>query len=196
MTLEAALERVVRDLDTHRARFALVGGLAVSARTEPRFTRDVDLAVSVAGDREAEELVRTLLGHGYRLLAQLEQDATRRLATVRLAPPPGDAVPGVVIDLLFASSGIEPEVVAAATPLEIFPGMVVPVATLSHLIALKVLARDDEHRPQDRGDLQQLLRAASRNELQEAHRELARIQSLGFHRHRDLLQAFEELLGS
>lgn len=31
------------------ADFALVGGIAVSARTEPRFTRDLDLAV--AGSR-------------------------------------------------------------------------------------------------------------------------------------------------
>jgi hypothetical protein len=41
-------------------RCALVGGLAVSARTEPRFTRDADLAVAVASDAEAESLIRAL----------------------------------------------------------------------------------------------------------------------------------------
>lgn len=40
--------------------FALVGGLAVSARTEPRFTRDADLAVALASDAEAEALIREL----------------------------------------------------------------------------------------------------------------------------------------
>ena len=38
----------------HRA-FALIGGLAVSARSEPRFTRDADFAVSVGSDAEAED---------------------------------------------------------------------------------------------------------------------------------------------
>jgi len=34
--------------------------LAVSVRTEPRLTRDADLAVLVADDRDAEALVRDL----------------------------------------------------------------------------------------------------------------------------------------
>jgi hypothetical protein len=35
------------------ARWALIGGLAVSTRIEPRFTRDIDLAVSVPDDASA-----------------------------------------------------------------------------------------------------------------------------------------------
>jgi hypothetical protein len=54
--------------------------------------------------------VRSLLADKYRLLASIEQEETGRLATVRLGSPP--AVSGdVVVDLLFASSGIEPEIV-------------------------------------------------------------------------------------
>lgn len=193
MTLQAALERTVRDLEELGAAHALIGGLAVSVRTEPRFTRDVDLAVAAAGDREAERVVNALLRRGYRMLAQLEQDATGRLATVRLAPP-GDAASGIVVDLLFASSGIEPAVVAAATPLEVFPGTIVPVATCAHLIAMKTLARDDERRPQDRADLVQLIRSARPAELEEARRELARIEKLGFHRNRDLVRALDDLI--
>jgi hypothetical protein len=41
-----------------RISWAMLGGLAVSIRTEPRFTRDVDLAVAVAADDEAERLAR------------------------------------------------------------------------------------------------------------------------------------------
>jgi hypothetical protein len=44
---------------------AVVGGIAVSARSEPRFTRDVDLAVAIDNDAEAEALVHALLGGGY-----------------------------------------------------------------------------------------------------------------------------------
>lgn len=45
--LEAALRRLAADLDLHRRQWALVGGFAVSAPTEPRFTRDIDAAVMV-----------------------------------------------------------------------------------------------------------------------------------------------------
>lgn len=49
-----ALRAIARDLDREGARWALVGGLAVSARTEPRFTRDLDVAVAVPDDGAAE----------------------------------------------------------------------------------------------------------------------------------------------
>jgi hypothetical protein len=49
--LEAALRRVADDLEKQGHRWALAGGFAVSARDEPRFTQDVDIAVSVDGDR-------------------------------------------------------------------------------------------------------------------------------------------------
>lgn len=42
MTIEAALRRTMAELSRATCPFALVGGLAVSARTEPRFTRDVE----------------------------------------------------------------------------------------------------------------------------------------------------------
>jgi hypothetical protein len=43
--LEAALRRMAADLERYGRRWALVGGFAVSARAEPRFTRDIDAAV-------------------------------------------------------------------------------------------------------------------------------------------------------
>ena len=54
----------------------------------------------------AEALSRELQGRGYQVLTVVEQTAQGRLATVRLQPP-GRSPRGVVIDLLFASSGIE-----------------------------------------------------------------------------------------
>lgn len=105
--LRSQLERVVRDasraLEQTDREWALVGGLAVSARAEPRFTRDVDLAVAVGGDAETEALVRELRNRGYEPLEIVEQEATGRLATVRFQPPGGEEH-GVVLDLLFASS--------------------------------------------------------------------------------------------
>ena len=58
-------------------------------------------------------LVLELHAVGYRVAALVEEEATRRLATIRLIPP-GERERGVVVDLLFASSGIEPEIDAGA----------------------------------------------------------------------------------
>jgi hypothetical protein len=85
---EAALRRIVSDLRALDRRFALVGGLAVSVRSEPRLTRDADLAVMVSGDADAEQLVRTLQAREWRVVAALEQEAAGRLATVRISAAP------------------------------------------------------------------------------------------------------------
>ncbi len=58
--LEAVVRRAVADLQAAGCRFALVGGLAVSARTEPRFTRDLEVAVAVEDERAAKQLVFAL----------------------------------------------------------------------------------------------------------------------------------------
>jgi hypothetical protein len=183
----------VSDLTACKARFALVGGLAVSARCDPRFTRDLDLAVAVASDAEAEGLVAALLGRGYRMLAQVEHEEVRKLATVRLAPPAADVEDGVVVDLLFASSGIEPEIVAEAEPLEVLPGLVVPVARVPHLIAVKILA-SEARRPQDLIDARQLLAVARGDEPSRARELLRLVEQRGYTRGKDLQRDLDALL--
>jgi Nucleotidyl transferase AbiEii toxin, Type IV TA system len=162
-----------------------VGGLAVSARVEPRFTRDIDLVVLVADDPDAERLIHDLQGRGYRIQAILEQQAAARLATVRLFAA-GEDEGGVAVDGLFASSGIEAEIVSGAEMLEVLPGLRIPVATTGHLIALKVLARDDTSRPMDRADLVALIRAAGPAEILRARASLDLIAARGFQRGKDL----------
>lgn len=188
--LEAAL-RLIADQLAHRGvAWAVIGGFAVSARTEPRFTRDVDIAV--ADDAAAEGLIRSLLADGYGLLATIEHDVTGRLATVRLASPfVGDAE--VVVDLLFASSGIESEIAQQAERMEIIPGLTLPVATTGHLIALKVLARDDEKRPRDAADLRNLVAVASGEDRRLAREAVQLIEARGFCRDRDLRDALDSL---
>lgn len=189
--LEAALRRATEDLATHGVRWALIGGFGVSARTEPRFTRDVDLTVAVDDDVAAEALVRSLMTDGYRLLATVDHLVAGRLATVRMASPVvGDT--DVVVGLLFASSGIESEIVAAAELVEIIPGLTLPIATTGHLIALKLLARDD-YRPQDSADLRLLAIAASKSDRDAARRAVELIEARGFSRERNLLAALESL---
>jgi hypothetical protein len=185
--LERALAAAIDGLE---AESALVGGIAVSARTEPRFTRDLDLAVAAHDDVMAEAIVRTLVGRGFRVTATVEQDAVGRLATVRLVAP-GESDSGVVVDLLFASSGIEPEIVQGAEPLEVFSGVIAPVASTGHLVALKLLARDDVSRPQDAADLRALLAMATPDDVVLARHSIELIARRGFARGRDLAAALE-----
>ncbi len=189
------VETVGADLRRLGFRWALVGGFAVSVRAEPRFTRDIDLAVAVRDDVDAETLVRELSGRGYRVLALVEHERAKRLATVRLTPP-GEVEGGVVVDLLFASSSLEPELVASADSLEVFPGVRVPVARVPHLIALKLLARDDDRRPQDRVDLRALLAVASSADIAEVRSLLALVSQRGFDRGKDLVADLDTLLAA
>ncbi|MEQ1910335.1 MAG: nucleotidyl transferase AbiEii/AbiGii toxin family protein [Vicinamibacterales bacterium] len=193
-SLEAALRRVTGELDDAHIPFALIGGLAVSVRTEPRFTRDADLAVALGTDAEAEALIYRLRSRGHGIEAIVEQEAVGRLATVRLTISSDSAAP--VVDLLFASSGIESEVVADAGAIDLLPQFTIRVARVGHLIALKVLSRDDEERPQDIVDLRALLRVASPSEIERARRSLALIAARGYHRGRDLASEINRILPS
>jgi predicted nucleotidyltransferase len=169
--------------------YALVGGFAVSVRTEPRFTRDIDLVVAVADDARAEEFVARILADGHELVANLEHEEAQRLATSRIRLREGQ-----MLDLLFASSGIEPEIADAADPLEVLPGVTVPVARVGHLLALKLLARDDDTRPQDASDIRRLIAVATADELALARSSVRLIGQRGFARGRDLEAALDEAL--
>jgi hypothetical protein len=146
----------------------------------------------VDDDEQAESLVRALQAHGYRVLALVEQEVSARIATVRLVSP--EAMDeGVALDLLFASSGIESEVIATADEMELFEGIRAAIASTASLIALKVLSRDDLTRPQDRMDLVALLAVASAEDVVEATRLLGLIQDRGFGRGRDLGALLDDL---
>ena len=125
--------------------------------------------------------------------SRVEQEAIGRLATVRLTR--SDVPPAPVVDLL-SSSGIEPEVVAEAEPLDLLPNLRMGIARTGHLIALKVLSRDDVTRPQDLVDLRALLRVATPGELARARRALTLIAARGYRRGRDLMAEMDTLAGS
>lgn len=183
------LERIARDvtswLSMNQIGFALVGGLAVSLRTIERFTKDIDLAIAVDSDTKAEQYVRELLQQYFRLESILEHSKHSRIATVRLVKD------DVLLDLLFASSGIENEVIASSTTAEIFEGLHLPVASLPGLLALKVLSVDPAKRPQDAVDIRNLLQESSMNDIRETVRLLNLISERGYNREKDLLAEFE-----
>jgi len=134
----------------------------------------------------AEDVVHRLGGRGYRPVEVLEQEYVERLSGVRLEHSGSD----VIIDLLFASSGIENEVVAGATRLEVLPKLSAPVATTGHLIALKILAG----RNQDLTDLGQLIPVASDGDLDTAREGVRLIRARGFNREQDVVADLDKLI--
>jgi hypothetical protein len=184
--VELAFRRAVADLSALKIRWALIGGLAISVRSVPRFTKDLDFAIAVASDSEAEDVVHRLGGRGYRPVEVLEQEYVQRLSGVRLEHGGSD----VIIALLFASSGIENEVVRSATRLEVLPRLSAPVATTGHLIALKILAG----RNQDLTDLGMLIPAASAQDLDMAREAVRLIQARGFNREQDVVADLDKLI--
>lgn len=191
--LLSALRQTARILDQRHQPWALVGGLAVSVRVEPRFTRDIDLVVAVADDADAEALVGDLQAAGFTLKVSLEQQALGRLAAVRVVPP-GQRQEGIVVDLLFASAGIEPEICRDAERVEIAPGLIVPVARAGHLVAMKVLALAPD-RPQDAIDLRALAAQLAPEERGRAVAAVARIEELGANRGKALGAELARWLG-
>jgi len=190
-----ALSAVANILGSADRHWALVGALAVSARTEPRFTRDVDVAVAIADDAEAEAVVRQFSAQGYSVFSIVEQAAMKRLATARLSrqPPAGEA--SVIVDLLFASSGIEPEVAQQAESIAILAGIEVPVARTGHLLALKVLSRSPE-RPQDSADITALMQVLDPVERDRAVDAARLIAARGFARGKSLEAEVAALVGT
>lgn len=164
-------------------KFAVIGGIAVSFRSVIRTTNDLDLAVVVNDDAEAESIVHSLMDLGYRPNIQLESDVTRRLSTVRMIST-GERE--IYIDLLFASSGIEREVVLGSDRIEIFQGLSLPVASRPALIALKVLSANPETRRRDIDDLQNLIEASNSDEVETARHLVNLIMERGYNRNKDL----------
>lgn len=187
------VRRAFADLRRFGARVALVGGLAVSVHTRPRMTKDVDISVAVAGDAEAEQIVRACLHAGYKHGAILEHESGR-LATVRLFVPESASRGEPDVDLLFATCGIENEIVAGARVLKLGTLGTVPVAGVGHLIAMKLLS-ESKTRLQDRIDLQALIAVASSSELDLAKAGANLIERRGFARGKRLLDVLAGFLG-
>ena len=184
----AALGQIASELGRLGKRFAIVGGFGISLRAEVRFTRDVDVAVEVRDDVEVEKLALELGARGYRVIALVEHDDAKRLATVRLRDPSG-----ITVDLLTASSGIEAEIVERSTEIVIEGIGPVPVAQAEELLAMKVLSMD-ARRLQDQIDALRLLEVNRDLDLQRVREDLRLIEMRGFGRRQDLAAKLDEVL--
>jgi len=192
ISLPELLTRAVVDLEDSGVQFAVVGGLAVGVYAEPRFTKDIDFAISSMSDADAEQLTASMFRRGYQLVSQLENKPDRRLRAVRLKLRSDDNCP--LVDLLFDASGIESEAVEYAEVTEVFPGVAAPVARPAELIAMKMLASDNKRRHFDHRDMAVLLDLANAETANIVRQRLELITDRGLNRGRDLVAEFDELL--
>lgn len=191
--VEALLKRIAADLNAADIPFAVVGGLAVGARAEPRFTADVDVALSVVDDTEAEKVISRIIHLGYRPIMELDQDAVGRLATMRLVAPSDKAFieeGRPIVDVICATCGIEQELVGDATIAPLFPGIQLPTATVPYLIAMKLLSESDQ-RMKDRWDLQSLFGVALADDVAMVPSLIDLMVQRGYGRDMDLPGKFE-----
>lgn len=188
--LELHSRRAIELLTGLGVRFAVVGGVAVSFQAVERLTKDLDLAIAVEDDLEAQKVVYEFSQLGYLTDDVFEQEDSKRMATVRMISPGANPM---FVDLLFASSGIENEIVNSAEEGRLFSNIIIRVATIPALIALKVLSAQ-ESRMRDIVDLQSLFEVAKPEDIIEARGLLDLITERGYNRDKDLQKTLDRYL--
>ncbi|WP_157975232.1 hypothetical protein [Glycomyces dulcitolivorans] len=159
--LERSYARLATAFDALEAPWALAGSLAVSARIEPVYMTHASVILSVKKEEIAHGILDGLEEMGLRLLSVTDQMSVKNwdhergvpadpanleiehhpnglVAGARLVDDTGDR--DLDVDLVFAASGIESEITAAAEELEILPGQTFSVARTGHLIAMTLLS--------------------------------------------------------
>jgi predicted nucleotidyltransferase len=146
---------------------ALIGGLAVSFRGQPRLTVDVDLVIR-ADVADALELARTLSDTPFEpLFADVDE-----VVTAAFILPLRHRETGIRLDVAVGMSGFEHDVIGRATAVDVC-GRSVPVAAVEDLLVMKALAG----RPQDEEDIRGLV--ATCGDTIDWHRCLAVAEALG-----------------
>ena len=123
----------------------VIGGFAVTVWGEPRFTRDLDVTVSVPAERLSESV--HLIASQFPSLAS---DPVKFVTETRVLPIMVESVP---VDLIFAALPYEEEAIARARPIKLKSGTV-PVCAPEDLILHKIVS----HRARDREDIEGVFR--------------------------------------
>ena len=159
---------------------------------EPRTTKDIDIVVSVPDEAQGDNLKDLLLTRGYTTPQILMHTTpTRRMGWRVLIPPSRET--SIPLDILVSVCGIENDIVAKSTAIEILPGLSLPVASLGHLIAMKVLSQNPFERLQDRVDLLALLGNATEQDRIVVEHSLNEIAHRGFAGERDLIAELRDI---
>ena len=147
-------------------------------------------------DDAGRDIIRSLLRASYGVQALIEQGAAGRLATRAARPAFDDPDRGRCVDLLFASSGIEREIVSPKRSYGVFARLPCTSKSYRPLACLKVLSRDDVRRPQRHVDLRALLQWLRVDEQSTVLTgSLPLIAARGYRRGKDLMAEWRALRG-
>jgi hypothetical protein len=150
--LHNALVDVTELLKARQFPYAVIGGLAVSLRGEPRVTADVDLVLGITIDA-AIDLIPSLKGTSLEPLFSGVEEVVQRAFILPLRHRPS----GVNVDLAIGLSGFERQALARAEAMNI-AGHDVMVATAEDLLIMKLIAG----RPRDQQDIEGIIAAQGR----------------------------------
>jgi hypothetical protein len=145
--LKETLVDAVKFLDAERVPYALIGGLAVSLRGQPRVTADVDLVI-LADVPRSLSLVQGLEQTKFKPLFDRISEVVERTFILPLR----HRTTNVKVDLALGLSGFEQQVLSRANRISI-AGVEIAVATAEDLLIMKLLAG----RPKDDQDIQGLV---------------------------------------
>lgn len=142
-----ALETTTEFLVGQEINYALIGGLAVSVRGEPRATLDVDAVLDCDVDRAL-----ALLGALRSSPLKPYFDGVEEVVRTGLLLPLEHIETGIRIDLSIGMSGFDKQVVANASRTSL-GGREIMVASSEYLVVMKQLAG----RPRDLDDIEGIL---------------------------------------
>lgn len=145
--LSSALHSLAEWLTWQEIPYVLIGGVAVSLLSKPRFTQDVDVAVSFDLDR-LEKLIASAAACG---LVPRRQDAVAFARRNRMLLLRHDAT-AISVDMSFIAMPFEEDMIASARVVEI-GGLQLRLPRPEDLIIMKAVA----HRPQDMVDVEHLI---------------------------------------
>ncbi|MBI5701266.1 hypothetical protein HZC34_05440 [Candidatus Saganbacteria bacterium] len=131
--------------------FALIGALAVSARSKPRATQDIDFLVSAENDFFSEIFPKTIkeMGYSYKIFKGTADDPIKGL--IRIFDKNDDEL----VDIIPVFWKWQEEMVNSASSIKLFENLSIPIALAEDLVVLKLKAGG----PQDLVDVQELLKA-------------------------------------
>jgi predicted nucleotidyltransferase len=158
--LLAVLRDLVAWLQARRVPGVVIGGLAASLLGRPRLTRDVDALVLVEEDNWAE-----FMAAGVEYGFSLRRDDALAFAREARVLLMRHQKSGIDVDIVFGSLPFEKKAVARANWLEL-GGVQAPLPLPEDLIIMKAVA----HRPQDLADIEAVLAAHPKLNLQRVRR--------------------------
>jgi len=124
-------------MDQQGWKFCFIGGLAVQAWSEPRYTKDVDLTL-LTGFGGEEAFIDVLLAHYTPRIAD-----ARGFALLNRVLLLQDSR-GLGIDIAMGAVPFEAEAVRRATLVEAFPGVKLRFCTAEDLIVMKTFANREQ----------------------------------------------------